>query len=154
MLHVKQVACIVPPKHTYFPFSFHHISHCEGFSRLLGKDDRMPNIWRPHNAAVSERNLAKSEMFTSHLSDASAALRWTWPSAGPTPIAGTLPQRLPSDDSFGLRWSTPCDRSRPPLCEQSPREWCRGRCVPSPPESYGVRKIQLLFSASPGSFMS
>lgn len=58
MLHVKQVAGIVPPKHAHFPISLHHISHRQRFSRLLGKDGRMPNVWRPHNADVSERNLA------------------------------------------------------------------------------------------------
>lgn len=79
----------------------------------------------------------------SHLSVESAEWHWPWLSAGLTPIAGTLPPRWPSGGSFVPRWLTPSGRSRPPRCARSPGEWCRGRCVPSPPESWRTQAEQL-----------
>lgn len=120
-------------------------SHYGRFSRLLWEDE-----WN----ILSNVTLWERWKCSLHLSDASVAWHWTWPSARPTPIAGTLPQRWPWGDSSGLRWSAPGDRSRPPLCVLWPREWCRGRCVPSPPESCRVRKTQLLFSGSTSRLVS
>lgn len=108
----------------------------------------VPHLWCGYRNTSKPLKPDASEKCSLHLSDASVESRWTWPCARPTPIAGTLPPRWPSDDSFGLRWSRPGDRSRPPLCGQWPTEWCRGRCVPSPPGSCRARKIPPLLSSS------